>query len=75
MTKTNQKPTNMKELFGNTFNIFMQHLASHNNISINELISRSNADEELRNEIQEMFLQAIKTNEEEESVIATDVEF
>ena len=75
MTKTNQKATNMKELFGNTFNIFMQHLASHNNISINELISRSNADKELRNEIQEMFLQAINTNEEEESVIATDVEF
>jgi hypothetical protein len=74
MTKTNQKARNMKELFGNTFNIFMQHLASANNITINELISRSNADEALRNEIEEMFLKAIKTNEEE-SVIATDVEF
>ncbi len=73
---TTNKAKNMQELFGNTFNVFMQHLASHNNITINELISKSNEDAELRNEIEKMFLKAIKENNKEvESVIATDVEF
>ena len=55
----NKTANNMKELFENTFIVFMKHLACQNNISLNDLVKKSNENEELRNEIQEMFLASI----------------
>jgi hypothetical protein len=56
----NSKELNMTELFKNTFKVFMQKLADENNISLDELVRLSNNDAQLRNEIEQKFLLAIK---------------
>jgi hypothetical protein len=53
------KENKMKKLFKNTYKTFLGKVAEAHNIDLNKLIEMSNADDELRKELEQKFLATI----------------
>ena len=65
--KMKNQEMKMQEMFKRTFVTFLQRVAEVNNVKLEDLISLSNKDDEVRKDLEARFLAAVKVNNEVQS--------